>query len=228
MGFVATRDGASGQKDVLVVAPIGQDEVTFTVEGKGSTKPIANDDAEISIAASHREKIPSAVHAIVVAREFAGFTGKDDPEVLKQCRATGGVSTVTVEVLADLYDAVHRFFYPLDMLLPVLQEIEPPDAKAERVAKLQNPVADFDQRRLLDLAWEEQQASASGDVVLFRGIWQQHYKSDMSFDDFRIKLTALEALSRGLIRLTGDDRSNGTLRQAPEIIASAIAASLSA
>jgi len=50
----------------------------------------------------------------------------------------------------------------------------------------------------------------------------------MTFDEFRVKLTALEALSRGLIRLTGDDRSYGTLRQAPEIIAAAISFSLKA
>jgi len=33
MGFVAVRDGAPGQKDVLVVAPIGQNETRFTVAG---------------------------------------------------------------------------------------------------------------------------------------------------------------------------------------------------
>jgi hypothetical protein len=226
MGFVATRDGASGQKDVLVVAPTGHDEVRFTVEGKGSVNAVTNDDAEISIAASHRDKVEGAFHAIVIARQFTGFERSDDPEVLKQCRATKGVSIVTVDVLADLYDAVHKFFYPLDVIVPVLAKIESPKAKAERVAELQNPVVGFDHLQLLDHAWAEQQAGAAGDVVLFRGLWQSHYKSEMSFEDFRVKLTALEALSRGLIRLTGDDRSNGTLRQSPEIIAAAIATSL--
>ncbi len=227
MGFVATRDGASGQKDVLVVAPIGQDEMRFTVEGKGSGKAVTNDDAEISIAASHRDKV-HAKHAIVVAREFTGFKQEGDPEILKQCRSTKGVSIVTVDQLADLYDAVHRYFYPLDMILPALAEIESPTSKGQRIEALQNPVAGFDHRGLLDIAWGQQQGNAAGDVVVFRGIWQQDYKTEMTFDEFRVKLTALEALSRGLIRLTGDDRSYGTLRQAPEIIAAAISFSLKA
>lgn len=227
MGFVATRDGASGQKDILVVAPIGHDESRFTIEGKGSAKAVTNDGAEISIAASHRDKV-AAKHAIVVAREFTGFRQDGDPEILKQCRSTKNVSIVTVDLLADLYDAVHTYFYPLDMILPVLAAIESPVEKAHRVAALRNPVAGFDHRRLLDIAWQEQQEDAAGDVVVFRSVWQQHYKSEMTFEDFRVKLMALEALSRGLIRLTGDDRSYGTLRQAPEIIAAAITASLKA
>jgi len=104
---------------------------------------------------------------------------------------------VTVDLLADLYDAVHTYFYPLDMILPVLAAIESPVEKAQRVAALRNPVAGFDHRRLLDIAWQEQQEVAAGDVVVFRSVWQQHYKSEMTFDDFRVKLTALEALSRG-------------------------------
>jgi hypothetical protein len=227
MGFVAPRDGASGQKDILVVAPIGHDESRFTIEGKGSANAVTNDGAEISIAASHRDKV-DAKHAIVVAREFTGFKQIGDPEILKQCRATKDISIVTVDLLAELYDAVHTYFYPLDMILPVLAAIESPIEKAQRVAALRNPVAGFDHRRLLDIAWQEQQEGAARDVVVFRSVWQQHYKSEMTFDDFRVKLTALEALSRGLIRLTGDDRSYGTLRQAPEMIAAAIAASLKA
>ncbi|MGX6447176.1 ATP-binding protein [Patulibacter sp. S7RM1-6] len=225
MGFEATRDGAPGQKDVLVIAPIGTDEFKFTVEGKGSANAVKNDEAEISIAASHREKV-GARHAIVVAREFTGFAKPDsDPELLKQCRATANVSVVTTDVLEDLYEAVHRYFYPLDMILPALEAVESPEKKKQRVKELKNPVDDFDVRALLDLAWGEQQHDASGDVVPFRGLWQRHYKTAMTFDEFRVKLQALEALSRGLIRLQAD-RAEGTLRQSPEIIANAIAGSL--
>jgi len=78
---------------------------------------------------------------------------------------------VTVDQLADLYEAVHRYFYPLDMILPALAEIESPTAKAQRIEALQNPVAGFDHRRLLDIAWDQQQGNAAGDVVVFRGIW---------------------------------------------------------
>jgi hypothetical protein len=70
MGFTAEIDGASGKKDVLVVAPVGEDERRFTVEAKGSNKPLANDSAEISGASAHAADVDAAL-ANVVSRELA-------------------------------------------------------------------------------------------------------------------------------------------------------------
>lgn len=80
MGFVAVRDGASGKKDVLVVAPVGPDAQRFTIEAKGSRHPVGNDDTDLDIAAAHRTDT-GATHSIVVAREFKGFAreGGDRP-----------------------------------------------------------------------------------------------------------------------------------------------------
>jgi Histidine kinase-, DNA gyrase B-, and HSP90-like ATPase len=224
MGFVASRDGASGHKDVLVVSPTGESAHRFTVEGKGSGAPVANDAAEISGAAAHRDKVDGATHAIVVAREFVGFS-KENPAILKECESVGGVSIVTVDTLVALYRAVTRFVYPLDMLLPVLATIESPVQKLARVHTLENPIEKFDFRRLLDEAWKRQQDEAFGDVVPYRAIWQEHFKDELTFTDFQQKVIALETFSGGLIRVSGE---NVTLVQAPGLIAAHIDSTLGA
>ena len=60
MGFAAEQDGVSGRKDVLVVAPVGQEEFRFTVEAKGTqgkSGAIENDAAEVTAAAAHRDQV---------------------------------------------------------------------------------------------------------------------------------------------------------------------------
>ena len=226
MGFEAARDGASGKKDILVVAPTGETEERLTVEGKGRKQPIDNNEAAVGQAASHRE----AVHgkcALIVAREFTGFIDKTDPEVLQQCRAAGGVSIVTVETLIQLYRAVRRFFYPLETVVQALVEIESPADKLSRVDALANPVRQFPFGEFLELVWQQQKSEqAAGDVVPFRRIWQDHFRESVSrFEDFKNKVIGLDALSNGLMRL--DVTTNEvTLRQAPAMIVEAINASL--
>lgn len=72
MGLNAKDDGASGQKDGVLEAPLGPDTYTLTFEAKGSKSSVANDQAEVGAAAAHRDAV-GADHAIIVAREFAGF-----------------------------------------------------------------------------------------------------------------------------------------------------------
>ncbi len=226
MGFEATRHGGPGEKDVLVISPTGETQVKFTVEGKGSRRPVPNDRAEVGGAVAHRET-EHAEHAIIVAREFAGFErGGDDAAILAECRATGRVSIVTVETLIQLAKAVLKFYYPLELILPVLAEIETPEAKQHRVEELVSPVQHFDFRRVLEELWRRQQGEAAGDVVPFRSVWQQGpWKDQMDFDEFTRKLVALEAMSGGLIVLRTEAHEI-RLRQSPGIIADKIQASL--
>lgn len=222
MGFDAARDGASGRKDVLVVAPIGTSEYRFTVEAKGSKGRVANDAAEISAAAAHRDQV-GAEFAVVVAREFAGF--QNDPEghnaaVLQECRTTKAVSIVILDTLVQLLEATLTFHYPLETLRPVLEEIEPPARKAERVRGLQHPTAGFDWRGVLEKVWEFQHDSARCDMVAWRGLWQARPDrwGCSLMKDFTQRLVALQALSGNLLRLSQRDQAV-TLHQNPEIVA---------
>lgn len=231
MGFEAVRDGANGKKDVLVVAPIGADQFKFTAEGKGSKDgPLSLDDAEVAGAAEHRDEVPGATHAVVIAREFAGF--KKDPEgtpkLLKQCKTVGGVSIVTVEALVALYEAAMRFFYPLEKLLPILAEVEAPATKLKRISDLQSPMDAFDYRQLLEEIWSSQKGVAAGDVVPYRNIWQTSWKETIDFDTFELKLTALETLSGGLVRMEATKGQVVRMLQSPAVVAEAIAANLGA
>ena len=114
MGFVAQQDGKSGRKDVLVVAAVGPESYKFTVEAKGSRNPISNDDADVSAAASHRDQV-SAEHAVVVAREFTGFSREADQRgaaLYKECLATGRVSIMELGALEKIHGAIVKFSYP--------------------------------------------------------------------------------------------------------------------
>lgn len=229
MGFVATRRGGSGEEDVLVVGPTGPSETRFIVDAKSSKKPLKNDDAELGPALGHLANVDGASVAIVVAREFAGFVRDEDPAILRDCReaSTGDnkASIVDVPTLEALYKAVHRWSYPLELILPVLQEIEPPGEKRKRIEELANPIEHFDHKALLGLIWDRQQKEASGDVVAYRSLWQDHYREDVpDFQDFTRKLIALETMSGKLIRLSDDNTV--CILQSPDIIAQHIQRSL--
>src|SRR5205085_10521830 len=57
MGFHCERDGASGEKDIILVATIGPDSYKLTFEAKGSQNTVPNDAAEVAGAASHRSEV---------------------------------------------------------------------------------------------------------------------------------------------------------------------------
>lgn len=221
MGFQASRDGRSGEKDVLVVAPIGQAEYRLTIEAKGSQGPVPNDEADIGGAAAHRKEVGANL-AVVVAREFSGFT-RGRPAILKECDATNGqVSIATVEVIVELYEAIRRFAYPLETVLGVLQPVERPEEKLKRVHELQNPAEDFDFRGVLEEIWDEQKNKAAGDLVPLRAVMQGRPEwKKLGFKDFTQKLIGLQALAGGLI-VVNSTKEVVILRQSPEVIAERI------
>lgn len=242
MGFEASRDGAKGRKDILVVAPIGIDEYRFTVEAKGKNVPkpkktkntatskngpepgVENDAAEVSAAAAHRDDVEANL-AIVVARKFNGFErqGEEPPAILKECRSTGGVSIATIDVLADLLDAVRTYHYPLDIILPLLEVIESPEEKLNRVRSLSHPTDGFDFRGVLEKLWELQQDDAHGDIVPYRTLWHlgPNRWDSPTLEHFERRLQALETLSSYLLRVVENEKSV-FMRQSPEIVASCI------
>jgi hypothetical protein len=219
MGFVATRRGAKGDEDVLIIGPTGESSTRFIVEAKGSRKAVANDDAEVGVAAGHRKQAEASL-ALIVAREFAGFEQQEQAALLRDLHGVEGVAIADVETLVELYRAVDRFSYPLDVVVPFLAKVESPADKRASLTSLTDPLARVDFRAVLDLIWREQQTQAAlGDLVSYRPIWQSHYRTtDLSLDEFTQKLSALEALSGGLVVVDASAREV-TLRQAPEHIA---------
>jgi Holliday junction resolvase len=219
MGFEAEHQGASGKWDGLVVAPIGMAHYRFTIEAKGNKDAVVNDEAEIAGVAAHRDAV-GAQHGIIVAREFAGFRRGEDPAVLKECRSTKGVSIVTIKALEELHDAVRSFGYPLESVLPVLAEIESPDAKLERIRTLQRPTEDFDYPGVLNAIWQDQQGYAEGNLVSYRTVWLMGPdRWNVEFDDFERRLLALETLAGGtLMRVVTSPEKVVTLLQHPDIL----------
>ena len=229
MGFSAQHDGASGQKDVLVVATVGPEVYSFTVEAKGSGGDISNEGANVAAAANHRERV-KAGHAVIVARRFAGFRGGREGEaaaVYRECVATGGVSIMEVEALEEIYLAVTRFSYPLPLLRDVFTTIEVPSEKLKRIRGLTEPAKGFDYSRLLEVIWRRQGGAASGDVVAYRSIYQDgSWKAEgMGFDDFQRRLVALDTLAAGRISMS-TSREHVYLRQSPDLILGQIEKSL--
>ena len=220
MGFTATHDGKSGRKDVLVVATVGPESYRFTVEAKGSAHAVENDDAEVSAAANHRDDV-GAEHAVVVAREFAGFgreRDRQDAALYKECRATRGVSVMELAALEKVHGAIVKFSYPLPLLRDVFMTLDTPHGKWERIERLARPVEGFNYRELLEQIWERQGSTAEGDAVAYKGVYQESgWRSRMEFNEFQRRLVALDTLAAGRIRMNSVQREV-YLRQAPELI----------
>jgi hypothetical protein len=203
MGFTAERDGASGEKDILVVAPLGPGHRIFTIEAKGSHKPVTNVTAALGSAAGHRDKVPGASHAIIVAREFVGFRNKEEPVILEECRAVKGVSVVTVETLVTLYEALLKYAYPLSNIMDALFVVETPTQKEARVRDLVKPLDDFNFREILDEIWRQQSGAAIEDYVPVRALWQSRpaWRENFAFNQFTEKLAALSHFAGRLMIL---------------------------
>jgi len=201
MGFTAQRDGASGRKDVVVVAPIGPGHRGFTIEAKGSKDAVRNVTAAVASAARHRDEVPGATHALIVARQFAGFDRGSNPAILGECKSVGGVSLVTVDVLVALYAAVQDYAFPLNTIMAALFVLESPDDKLTRVRKLSTPLQDIDYHEILQKIWELQQTSASEDVVSIRQLFQSGYKASLKIEDFINKIVLLEHFARPLMKV---------------------------
>lgn len=228
MGFVAQHDGDRGKKDVLVIATVGPESYSFTVEAKGSKGAVSNKDAAVSAAANHRDKV-GADHALIIAREFVGFGPDRDEEsaaVLDECRSTGGVSIMELDALAQLHHAVDRFCYPLPTLRDVFLGLETPAAKLRRVAALVEPTEGFDYGALLREIWKRQGSEAQGQTVPYKAVYQQgEWRASMTFEEFERKLLALDTLAAGRIQVLPTPREV-YLRQSPEQILAQIERSL--
>lgn len=220
MGFNASRHGKSGEKDILVVAPLGPAHRTFIVEAKGSDKPVVNVTAALAGAAAHRDAIAGAIHAVVVAREFAGFKNKDEPAILKECQAIKGVSVVSVETLVRLYYALLKYAYPLESIMDVLFAIETPAAKQARVEALDRPLEDFNFREVLDEIWTRQAGESIKDEVPTRTLWQSRpvWRDGMSLAIFSEKLAALDHFAGSLMSLDTNEKTV-YLKHHPEKVA---------
>lgn len=223
LGFRAERFGSPGEKDILLAAAIGPESYRFTFEGKGRRgKPLPNDDAEVGGAIRHRDDA-DAEHAVIVAREFAGFKSPPPggPAILGECRSAGGVSIMQVDALIELMAAVDEFGYPLDMLKEVFVALESPEDKLSRIRQLRAPTEDFNYREVLEDIWERQgRETGFGDAVPYKTVYREReeWRTSMDFDSFERKLVALETLARGRIRLMTTPREIFLL-QNPEIIA---------
>lgn len=225
MGFVAKRDGASGQKDILMTAPCGPESFTFTFEAKAKLSgELQNDSAEIGGAAAHRDEA-KAEHAVVVTRKFAGFKSKPDgwPAILKECNAVGNVSIMETDALVKLAEVMNRYYYSLSQVKPIFTEIEPPELKMKKIEALDDPFDHFDFRPLLDKIWEEQIAIRGKEPVTYYRLWQTDYRDfPMEETEFESKLQALSILADPLI-LLDTERNLIALKQAPEKIMDLIA-----
>lgn len=223
MGFDADRRGGDGEEDVYLVATLGPESYTLTFEAKGSKGPITAKRADVAGVASHREHAEDAEHAVIVAREFEGFSDpfNTDAALYKKCESTGRVSFMTTEALEELFDTVQQYAYPLHLLKDVFVELAPPGEKLKQIRTLRDPTEVFDYRQLLEDIWEQQQGVAAGDVVPYRSVWQQRgkWKERMDFDEFQQRILALETLAAPLIMTSGE---NIHLRQDPAHIAERI------
>jgi hypothetical protein len=225
LGFRASRHGEAGKKDGLLVATIGEGSYRFTFEGKGkaSQAGLKNDEAEIAGAANHRDEA-NAVHAVVVARRFAGFDQQkaEGAAILNECKAVRDVSIIQVDALIELMEAVDEFGYSLDVLRDIFTKIESPEEKLASIRALKAPTQAIDYQQFLDDIWAEQEGKAYGDVVPLRTIWQgrPEWRSSISIEKFIGIAQALEVLAGGRIRITEREI---VLLTSPEIIGAQIA-----
>ena len=225
MGFEAKRSGGPGEEDVLVVAPIGPGDFRFIVDAKGSQNPVPSDAAELGPAAGHRDGV-SADWAVVIAREFVGFTKGEAAAVIRDCRAVGKISVVTVEALIELYRAVKTYYYPLEIVRDVLWEVEPPEQKLQRIRTLQHPVEDFDFKGVLEEIWRAQSEEASGfPVPILSVMFRREDWKTLGAQEFEQRLLGMETLSRGLLRIAD---ANVTMLQSPDNVAEQIQESVEA
>ena len=229
MGFSAHHDGDTGKKDILVVATVGLESYDFIVEAKGSKNDVGNEAAKVAAAANHRDQA-GAGHAVIIARKFAGFGAERDADgaaLYDECGSTKRVSIMEIEALEEAYLAITKFSYPLPLLRAVFTTLETPAQKLDRIRKLTKPAEGFDYSDLLGQIWEKQGGAASGDVVPYRSIFQDgSWKEEgMNFDDFQLRLVALDTLAAGRIAMN-TIREHVYLRQSPDLILSQIEKSL--
>ena len=229
MGFIAERDGASGEKDILMRAPAGDHSYKLTFEAKGKKSKndgkdsgLPNDAAEISGAESHRLKA-GAEHAVIVTRKFAGFVKSGEPAVIEECMAVGGtVSIMETEALIELARTMEIYAYPLDMVKGVFTAVETPAKKLDRIRGLRKPFEDFDYYGLLENIWKKQDEIYDGQPVSWHTLYHESYRTTgISKEEFGEKIAALSTLASDRI-VFRNEAQLVALRQSPSRIAERI------
>ncbi|MBO0934739.1 ATP-binding protein [Fibrella aquatilis] len=204
MGFIATRDGASGQKDILMKASCGPESYILTFEAKAKlTGELQNDSAEIASAAAHRDAA-KAEHAVVITRKFSGFNKNPEglPAVLKECDAVGGVSIMETEALIKLAEVMNNYYYSLAHVKTIFTEVEAPVVKMQKIEALGEPFDHFDYKPLLNRIWKEQIRIGENESITYHNIWQEDYRHILKDKKiFEAKLQALSILADPLITL---------------------------
>lgn len=226
MGFDARHVSGAGKEDVLVVAPVGTEHHFFTVDSKGSQDKVTNLTAHVGGVVAHRDAA-DAEHAVIVARDFTGFSNGDQAAVLGECRAVGGVSVVTLNVLFALHDLVRAYFYPLKVVLRLLRPVKTPEGLLADVGSFLRPHQAFDYPRLLDQIWEQQRDQAKGEPVYYQPLRQADpsWKAAISTDEMDQQMVMLERTS-GRLLTVDTQKGTVTMHQSPEVVREAIAATL--
>lgn len=227
MGFKAEHDGASGKKDILMVAPAGDRTYKFTFEAKamkGHSDSLSNSEAEVGGAVRHRDKV-GAEWAVIVSRKFAGFETNrvEEPAIIGECTSARGVSILTVEALTKLLKAVDRYKYPLTELKEIFTTLEPPAEKILRIEKLDKPLLSFDYLELLEKIRAAQEERSDGKPYPWAAIYFDHYKH-LDKDDFRRKVLALAGMAP--LHIFVNEKDEIALLQSPDKICSVIYQSL--
>ena len=223
IGFIAEKDGASGQKDGFVRALCAGETYRFTFEAKATTQnSVANDDAETGAANSHR-KSAGAEYAIIVVRKFAGFEriGQELPAIIKECESMEYVSIMEVDALIEIMNVVKKYSYTLDSIKDIFTKIESPFEKLKRITDLGQPFNDLSYQTLLNMIWNYQDKTGDGDSVSAKHIWQVEYKKDFTETSFYAKLEALRTIAYPMVQFNNSAKEVA-LMQSPENIISMI------
>lgn len=226
MGFDARRVAGSKKEDVLVVAPVGTEHHLFTVDAKGSKNRVTNVTAHVGGVASHRNAA-GAEHALIIARDFVGFSNADQAAVLDECRAVKNVSVITLDVLFRLHDLMRNYYYPLKVVLELLRPIKTPDQLIQDLDAFRRPRPAFDYPALLELIWERQRTSAAREPVYYQPLRQENaaWKSSIEPNEMDRQMLMLEWASGRLV-LVDSQKKTVTMSQHPERVLEAVAATL--
>lgn len=228
MGFDAERKAGPGAEDILAVAPVGTDLHRFTIDAKGSKNRVSNLAAHVGGVAAHRDAV-KAEHALIIARDFAGLESSGDmAAVLKECKAAGRVSAVTLETLFEIHDLMHTYMYPLRVVLDMLRNVRTPEGYADDIAALTRPRPAFDYPHFLATVWDRQGTQALGEPVYYQALRQDEpaWKESISDKEMTHQMLMLEWASGGLI-VVDSTKLTVTMRQNPDMVLAAVEATLS-
>lgn len=218
MGFVATHIAGSGKEDILVVAPTGLSHHKFTVDAKGSKNKVTNVAAHIAGVASHRNHA-GASNAIIIARDFAGFSNGTEAAVLQECEAVPGVSVVTLDVMFALHDLMTMHYYPLRVVLDLLKPVKTPEQFLADLEEFTRPKPAFPFPDFLQEVWERQQTSSLGETLSYQSVRQSRpeWKAQLDASEMDRQMAMLERATGGLVEIDPGERTI-TLHQSPAIV----------